>query len=296
MEVLQTRIETQEELENPFTQQVNQPEEVERKPSFEQLLEEYDYERPHRGEILEGEVVYTSDKNVLLDVGVKRDAFVPQKDLEALDLRYREKIKKGDFLPVYVTQVFSPKGNLIVSIKKGFEHADWKRAEEYLESGKIFDAQVIGKNRGGLLVKFGTLQGFIPRSHLVTGKDYFYASDEDEQSLPSLELKVIEVDRGKRRLVLSEKKAFEELLDEHLKDYYEGQVLMARVKRVLNFGAFLDLNGLEGFLHISDIDWGWVEDPSDFLTEGEEVEVYVKEVDHERKQVRLSRKDLFPVP
>ncbi len=267
----------------------------EKEQDFAELLDEYMYHKPRRGEIMTGEVLSASEQSVFLDVGVKRTAIVPRNDLESLDDEQQDKVKEGKELPVYVLRAFSPDGELLVSLKRGFEHEDWIRADRFESNGKVVETEVIGKNRGGLLVKFGTLKGFVPRSHLMDGRKYFNDPEEiqSDGTAPCLDVKVIEVDRSKQRLILSEKAAYSEVIDEKLKDLFIGQLIKGKVKRILDFGAFLDLGGFDGLLHVSEMDTGWVDDPNNLFDEGDEIEVIIKDIDLDRRRVSLTRKDLF---
>ena len=129
---------------------------------FADLLDSYDYQKPHRGQIIEGIILEASDDEVVLDVGLKRDAFVTSKDLDRLDDAILDNLEPGAETTVYVLQPRNADGNLIVSINKALEQEDWKRAEEMMDEGEIARLEVVDANKGGLLVEFGRLRGFVP--------------------------------------------------------------------------------------------------------------------------------------
>ena len=269
--------------------------------SFEQLLDEYDYERPKRGQILEGRVVHVDDDMILVDVGAKRDAVVPRKDLSFLDKEMRDNIAPGDRLPVYVIRPSAPNGSdLLVSIARGREQVDWERAKAALAKGDVVELKVVGVNRGGLEVKFGRLRGFVPDSHtpgLRRGMtpEQRRAHKQDQLNTHML-LKVLEVDRQQRRLVLSGRAASRERRRRALEEIEVGQVIHGRVVGLADFGAFVDLGEVDGLVHVSELAWARVEHPRDVVKVGDEIDVQVKSVDVERERVGLSRKALLSNP
>ncbi|HID63229.1 MAG TPA: S1 RNA-binding domain-containing protein, partial [Anaerolineae bacterium] len=179
---------------------------------------------------------------------------------------------------------------------------DWRWIQESLANGEAIDGKVTGYNRGGLLVELNNLQGFVPISHLA---DFPRRVDAEERKAElasrigeKLSLRVIEVDRGKDRLILSERQLAPtgRSADEVWDRICEGDVCQGRVTNLCSFGAFVDLGGVEGLIHISEMSWGRVAHPRDVLRSGEEVEVYVLGVDRERQRIALSLKRLQPDP
>ena len=259
---------------------------------------EYDYTRPRRGEVHEAVILSITEKDVIVDLGAKRDGIVPRKDLESLDDAYRASLQVGDRVPVVVWKESACHEGILVSLKRG---QDWLRAQDLLESGEIVEAQVTGVNRGGVIVSFGRLRGFVPNSHLTSlssgmrGKHLPQAKSELVGQ--TLSLVVIGVDQQRRRLVLSERatggrRRRQQLLEE----LSEGDVRTGIVRNLVDFGAFVDLGGLDGLIHISELDWKHVDHPSEVLSVGDEIEVYVLNVDRKRERVTLSRKRLLPDP
>ncbi len=279
-------------------------EEQETSPSMEQLFGSYDYQLPQRGDIREGVIVSIEPNEIVVDIGVKRDGIVPPRDLEMLGEEEVAKLSIGDQVPVFVLKPEDAQGNMIVSINIARKQQDWLHAEEMQQSGEIFEAQVIDFNKGGLLVPFGNLRGFIPASQLSNMPRGLSQEQKMErlksfmgQSLP---LKVIEVDRRRRRLILSERAAQRQLRrqlkEKLLKELVEGEVRHGVVSGLADFGAFVDLGGADGLIHVSELSWDRVSHPREVLEVGQEVDVYVLRLDHERKRIGLSLKRLQPDP
>lgn len=268
-----------------------------------QLLEEHDYDTPKVGDIRNGIVVSISPQGIIVDLGLKRDGLVPPSDLDELDEAEREGLKLNDEVPVYITETNQP-DRLQVSIFKARQNQDWVRAEEMLESGEIIEAPVIGYNRGGIIVPFGNLRGFVPASHLNElrrGMD----DRQRQQAMAkmrneTLPLKVIEVNRRRRRLVLSQRdaqKEWQETRKEQLiEKLQEGDVVKGTVSGLRSFGAFVDLGGADGLVHISELAWHRVNHPKEVIRIGDEIEVYVLNLDKEEQRIALSRKKLLPNP
>ena len=269
--------------------------------NFEELLEDYDNVRPHCGQIVRGEVLAISEDTVFLDVGAKRDAIVPRRELVNLDETMFENISIGDRLPVYVTNTSGYDNELLVSIEKGLEQQDWERAEGCLDNGDILELEIIGYNRGGLLVQFGRLNGFIPNSmvpELPRGlsKNEKQIAKNKMISMP-FRAKVIEVDQSRKRLILSGQTAADKRRrKERLQELEAGQKITGTVSNVVDFGAFVNLDGVDGLIHRSRLSWDKVNHPSDVVQPGDEVEVLIKDVDVQRERISLDRRALLPGP
>ncbi|GAB5491109.1 MAG: S1 RNA-binding domain-containing protein [Phototrophicaceae bacterium] len=268
--------------------------------SFEDLLDSYMYESPTRGQILEGIILEAKHDQIILDVGLKRDAVVTRKDLERLSEEVIQKLQPGKEVLTYVLQPFSGDGELIVSINKALELEDWSIANKLMEADEITDALVIDSNKGGLLVRFGRLTGFVPNSHIEsvppatsTGR---MREIKDGLIGKKLGLKVIQVETKRNRLILSERAARRAARSERLAEIEVGQQLLGRVVNLTDFGAFVDIGGVDGMIHISNIDHRHVNHPSDVLAVGDEVEVLVDSIDVERERIALNRKAILPDP
>ncbi|MGB7875748.1 MAG: S1 RNA-binding domain-containing protein [Anaerolineales bacterium] len=268
--------------------------------NFEELLEDYESIRPNRGQIVQGEVLELTEDTVLLDVGAKRDAVVPARELANLDETLFEDLSIGDQLPVFITNTSSYDDELLVSIERGLEQRDWERARAFLESGEIQELKIIGYNKGGLLVGFGRLDGFVPNSMVPDLPRGLTKSDRQNLKAKmisdSVQAKVIEVNQPRKRLILSGKAAESNRREERLQELEAGERITGTVSNVVDFGVFVNLDGVDGLIHRSRLSWEDFEHPSDVLRPGEEVEVLIKDVDIERERVSLDRRALLPGP
>jgi small subunit ribosomal protein S1 len=269
------------------------------------LTKPYDYQSPRRGQIRKGKILRLEEGGAIVDVGLKRDGFVPWQDIERLKDEAVTQLEVGQEVMTRIVRPRDRDGNLILSLYQARMEKDWTKAQEFLESGQVWEGQVSDSNRGGLLVRFGHIRGFVPASHLWGLDGRHLPPDQRQAKLQAyvrqeLPLKVIEVDRDRRRLILSERLArrqlrrrtMERLLDELL----EGQVARGTVTRLVNFGAFVDLGGADGLIHLSELAWRRVRHPKEVVQVGDEVDVYILRLDHQRKRISLSLKRLQPSP
>lgn len=269
--------------------------------SFADLLEEeYDYTEMRRNEVHEATILAITNSDIVVDMGTKRDGIIPPKDLSFVDDEYIETLKVGDRIPVAVMKTWGEEDGILVSLNKGLQQEDWLRAEEMLETGEVMECEVQDYNRGGVLVSFGRLRGFVPNSHLTSIPTGLRGEELRERKADlvgtTMRLAVIEVNQRRRRLVLSRRAAQRRQRQELLQELEEGQVRTGVVRNLVDFGAFVDLGGVDGLVHISELAHRHVTDPAEELSLGEEVEVYVLNVDRERERIALSRKNLLPDP
>ena len=280
--------------------------EEEQVPSLmgELFEEEYDYKHPKRGSIRQAVVLSIEPHQIVVDVRAKRDGIVPEGDLVRLRESELSAIEVGAEIPVYVLSPQDNDGNVIVSVNMALVHQDWLRAEEFLESGEIHEGKVSNCNKGGVIVPFGRISGFVPASQLVDmprrlshERKMARLSEFIGETLP---LKVIEVQRIRRRLIFSERVAQRQWCEQQkqqlMNELYEGEVRRGIVSSLCNFGAFVDLGGADGLVHISELAWHRVRHSREVLSVGDEVDVYVLRLDHERGRIGLSIKRLLPDP
>ena len=272
---------------------------------FEQYLaEEEDLSLPERGDLREGIVVEVRSNELLVNIGAKRDGIVPQSDLNRLEEEYADTLREGETVPVVVSKLTTSEGMLVLSIADALQKKDWLVAEKMLESGEITVRKVVGFNKGGLLADFDHLRGFIPASHVVGLPRNMNEEQRNErlqqivgQDLP---VKVIEVERQRRRLVLSYRLAEREYRAGRKAQLFEelevGLVVDGEVRSLRPFGAFVDIGGADGLLHVSEIGWTPVSHPRDVLKVGERLQVEVLRLDPERSRIALSRKRLLSNP
>jgi small subunit ribosomal protein S1 len=269
---------------------------------FQQLLEEsYGLLQPRRGEIRNAIILQIDEREIIVDLGAKQDGIVPSTDLERLDKEVLNSLKVGGEVPVYVLNPRDQDDNLIVSINMGLQRYDWERARDLLKTEDAVKVVVAGHNKGGVLVRWNRLEGFIPSSHLVSvnlsGDRRDSWNDVDGKELM---VKVIEVDQDRRRLIFSEREAQKERRAQEkarlLAELKEGDVVKGLVTGLRDFGAFVNLGGADGLIHVSELAWHRVDHPRDVLRVGDEIEVYVLNLDRDSNRIALSRKRLLNDP
>jgi small subunit ribosomal protein S1 len=268
------------------------------------LLDEYDYARPQRGELREGMVMQIEDNGILVSIGTKREGVIPSQDLRQMGDEFLATLTVGGPILVYVQEPENRDGDLILSLTMVQVAKDWENAEQLFQDGGITRCKVIGFNKGGLLVQFNRIRGFVPASQVAQlhGRT---AAEERQQALQKMvnqeiPLKVIEVDRERNRLVLSERSATQEWRKAQkvrlLTELQPGDILNGRVNQLTNFGAFIDLGGADGLAHISELSWQRVNHPREVLQPGQEVKVVVVEIDRDRERIGLSIRQLQANP
>ena len=289
------RVENQQDLNNS-----SEKDGKEQPGWFQDFVDHYDVDKPKQGEILKGTILDIQEGSILLDVGFKRDAIIPGQDLEKVDQEIRKNLTVGE--NVYVSVIRTPMGDddLLVSLSRGLTHETWLKAEELAQRDELIELKVIDQNRGGLLVEYENLRGFIPNSHIPsirrgtsTQKAGEIKADMIGKTLP---VKPIEVNPKERRLVFSARIAQKDQRIKRLNEIEIGKVIKSRIVNVVDFGVFVDLEGVDGLVHKSELDWERVYNPSKLFKVGDEVEVKVVGVDIEKERVSLSRKALLPNP
>jgi small subunit ribosomal protein S1 len=272
--------------------------------NFEEMLAssfDYSYTPPRRGEIREATILQIDEREIIVDLGAKQDGIVPSQDLERMDDEFRESLSAGASVPVYIVNPRDQNDNLIVSINMGLQRYDWEKARELLSSQDAVDVKVSGYNKGGALVRWNRLEGFIPSSHLVSTNLSIDRKDAMQELIGStLGVKVIEVDQDRRRLIFSEREAQKEWRARRkaklLAELNVGDVVNGVVTGLRDFGAFVNIGGADGLIHVSELAWHRVDHPRDILHIGEEIEVYVLNLDRETNRIALSRKRLLSDP
>ena len=265
-----------------------------------------------RGDVLPGTIVQISSHEIVVDVGSKSEGIISGREMERLPRDAFSEMKVGDEIMTYVVSPEDGNGNIVLSLSRAQTEKDWHEAEELFKSQNVFEGQVAGFNKGGLIVKVGKVRGFVPASQLVSvpgGKpeaegEGAEESKADKQWQPlvgkKLQLKVIEMDRARNRLILSERAAMRDWRkvqkEKLLSELHVGMHLKGKVISLADFGAFVDLGGADGLVHLSEISWKRVTHPKEVLKVGQEVEVEVLNVDHDRKRIGLSLKRLEADP
>ncbi len=271
------------------------------------LLEEaFNFPKLRPSDVVNGRIVKVSPNEILVDIGYKADAIVDSRELERLDPAFLADLSVGDPVSAYIVQPEDRDGNVVVSLQRAQQEQDWRQAEDLFKSQDSFDGVVTGYNRGGAIIKVGRVRGFVPASQL-SGK---WQAQQDNEGDPEqrwarlvgqkMRLKVVELDRERNRLILSERAAAKDVRqgqkDRLLSELKRGDVLNGTVTSLAAFGAFVDIGGADGLIHLSEIAWQRLEHPAEVLHMGQEVQVYVLGVDDEKKRIALSLRRLTPEP
>ena len=253
-----------------------------------------------RGDVVEGVIVRIDPEEILVDIGLKSEGVLSTKELPSTGYGAFDELHIGNEVLVYIMQPETPEGHAIVSLKRARMERQWRIAQEQYERGDLLEAKVIDYNKGGLIVDLDGIRGFVPISQILNLKREDTAdSAETNAKLQamvgrSLQLKIIEINRNRNRLILSERLAVQEWRtkrrEELLNELQVGEVRKGTVSNLANFGAFVDLGGADGLVHISQLAWSRVNHPSEVLHVGQEVEVQVLGVDKEKKKIALSIK------
>lgn len=260
---------------------------------------------PKRGEIRKGTIASVTDGQILISVGAKSEGILAGKEFDSIDREVLESFQVGDEITVYVVTPEDSNGNLILSYTRALEEENWQKAEELLASEESFDSKIAGYNKGGLLVPLGTIRGFVPASQIGLGRRLTITGNTPEERYSEMinqeiEVCVIEVDRDRRRLILSERAASSETRDSIkervIEELEEGEVRTGRVTSLADFGAFVNINGADGLVHLSELSWEHINHPKEVLEVGQEIDVKVISIDIERKRIGLSIRRLKDDP
>lgn len=258
-----------------------------------------------RGQIVKGTIASITDSEIMVDIGAKSEGVISGREFEELDHETRNTLKVGEDVFIYVLTPEDRNGHAQLSLRRALEEQDWRDAENYLERGEVYKSKIASYNKGGLIVRFGKVRGFVPASQISRERrrrSTGATPDERWGSMVGEEVavKVIEVDRGRNRLILSERAAAREIRAERraelLQSLEVGQVHKGRVISLADFGAFIDLGGADGLIHLSELSWRHVTHPKEVLKVGDEVEVEIIHIDREKQRIGLSRKNRLEDP
>lgn len=260
---------------------------------------------PVQGETRQGAIASIGISQILVSIGTKSEGIITGKEFEAIPQDVLASLAVGQVIDVYVINPEDQDGNVVLSINRARDEASWKEAEEKKTSGVCFDSEIIGYNKGGLIVPLGGLRGFVPSSQISLTRRAGMTGDNPDQRWSKMvgepiTIRVIEVDRERRRLILSERAAStetrESVKDRILEELKEGDVRTGRITSLADFGAFVNINGADGLVHLSEISWDRINKPDEVLKVGEEVNVKVIAIDREKKRIGLSIRQLLNDP
>ena len=286
----------------PQSEAIQEPAEEKKVISMEDLMDQLDddafiIDLPKAGEIRDGIIASISEGQILVSVGAKSEGIITGKEYEAIPQDFLNTMEVGKAIPVYVITPEDSSGNLILSFIRAVEEQSWVDAEALLKSGEAFDSKIVGYNKGGLIVMLSTIRGFIPASQLSFSRRLGISGDTPEAKYKDMigediTVCVIEVDRDRHRLILSERAASSETRDQIrdmvIESLEEGEIRKGRITSIADFGAFVNIGGADGLVHMSEITYDHITHPSQKLEVGKEVKVKVISVDRDRKRIGLS--------
>ncbi len=257
----------------------------------------HDYRNLKYGDTVDGKIMRVDRDEIMVDIGAKAEGIVPTREMQSLTPEDRAALHVGDALLVFIVQSEDKEGRAILSVDKARQERSWRVLQTAFEQGEVIPARVVNYNKGGLLVNLDGVRGFVPASQvsgISRGPDTQKQSDMAKMVNTDLMLKVIEINRNRNRLILSERQAVQESReskkDELLAQLQEGDVRTGTISSVCDFGAFVDIGGADGLVHLSEISWSRVKHPGDVLTVGDKVQVAILSIDNERKRIALSIK------
>ncbi len=261
---------------------------------FESLLNEYDY-KFQKGDLVKGVVIGYDPENVIVDIGAKTNAMVPNREavVDADNDNVKDTLKKGCEYEFLIVRNEDEEGEFILSYKKVALAYNWKELEALKEEDATVTGKVLSSVKGGVLVEVMGVRGFVPSSHLKT---------RDIQSVigETLEFKILTMDASQNNFILSNKKVYSDQNEGDKIDLFEklevGQIVEGEVVRITDFGAFVDIGGIDGLIPLSQMSWKWVDHPGDILKVNTTIKVEVIGIDPDKHRISLSLKNLEPDP
>jgi len=265
----------------------------------DEMMEAIDssFTKIHRGDVVKGTVLYVTDNEVMVNINYKSDGIITRDELSKdPEVKPKDTINVGDEINVYVLKLDDGEGNVVLSSKRVDALKAWDTLEEIFNNKEDVDCKVISVVKGGLTVLVNNINGFMPASHVSTN----YVSNLDQYKGKTLKSRIIDFDKDKKKVIVSRKEVEKEELEikrEKLWDGLEvGATIEGIVQRLTDFGAFIDLGGVDGLIHISDLSWNRVKHPSDVLEIGDRVEVRVLSLDKEKNRISLGLKQTIEEP
>jgi small subunit ribosomal protein S1 len=275
--------------------------------TMESLLESesLSVELPQVGEIRKGVIASLSATQILVSIGAKSEGVISGRELDQLTEDERNALQVGQEVNVYVVNPEDANGNVVLSLKRAQEQLSWENVEKMIADQTVIDSKIIGFNKGGLIAGVGGLRGFVPASQISATRRSQSTGETPEQRWQKMigqpiSVRIIEVDRERRRLILSERAANTEsrasLKERVIGELEEGKVYTGRVTSLADFGAFVNFNGADGLVHLSELSWERLQHPREILEVGQEVKVKVINIDREKKRIGLSIRALQDDP
>lgn len=260
---------------------------------FESLVSQYDY-KFQKGDLIKGIVCGYDSEGIIVDIGSKTSALVPNREARAdMSKTVEETLQKGQQYEFLIVKEEDDEGRFLLSYKKVAMAYAWKELEDVKALDSTVEGTVLSVVKGGVLVEVKGVRGFVPSSHLR-------AKDIDNIVGQTIELKILSLDAQQNNFILSNKKVYSDALEENKESMFGtlevGQVVDGEVVRITDFGAFIDIGGMDGLLPLSQMSWRWVDHPSDVLKISDKVKVEIIGIDHDKQRVSLSLKNLEEDP
>ena len=286
---------------NPQGDQINHNQ------TMESLLqtESLGVDLPQAGEIRKGVIASIGTSQVLVSIGAKSEGVISGRELEQLTEEERAALQVGQEINVYVVNPENSEGNIVLSFKRAQEQLSWDNVGRMIADETVTESKIIGFNKGGLIVPVGGLRGFLPSSQISAMRRSMSSGDTPEARWQKMvgepiSVRIIEVDRERRRLILSERTTGTEsrssMKDRVIGELEEGKIYTGRVTSLAEFGAFVNVNGADGLVHLSELSWDRLQHPKELLEVGQEVKVKVINIDLEKRRIGLSMRALQDDP
>ena len=297
----------EENPQNQDTVESVQDESMDNLPSMAELLDadEYKIDLPQRGEIRTGMIASVAPSQILVSIGAKSEGVIAGRALDDISPETLSSFEAGQEIEVYILSPEDKHGNVVLSYTRAVEMKAWGLVDTMLKDETVYEGKVSGFNKGGLLVDVEGLRGFVPASQVSALRRSMAVGATPEQRWAKMQgeaiaVRIIEVDRERRRLILSERAASNEsrqsIKERVIEELEIGNTYTGRVTSLANFGAFVNINGADGLVHLSEISWERVKHPSEVLEVGQEVDVRVISIDEEKKRIGLSIRQLQEDP
>ncbi|OLS03961.1 bifunctional 4-hydroxy-3-methylbut-2-enyl diphosphate reductase/30S ribosomal protein S1 [Tissierella creatinophila] len=258
---------------------------------------ENSFTRIHKGEIVTGEVIFVTSNEVMVNINYKSDGIISKDELSNdTNVNPKDLFKEGDKIDVYILKADDGEGNVVLSYKRVGNIKNMDILEEYFNSGKIIEGKVLRAVKGGLIVSVEGIEAFMPASLISVS----FVKDMEKYKDTVIQAKIVDFDKKKRRIILSRKEIEKEELEVQREETWSklkiGENIEGIVQRLTDFGAFVDLGGVDGLIHISDLSWNRVKHPSSILNPGDKVEVEILDLNKEKNRISLGLKQTIPKP
>lgn len=266
--------------------------------SMKEFMDEVDasMRKLHKGEIVKGTIIGLNENELMVNIGYITDGIIPKSEISEGEGEIKDYFKIGEEVYAYILDINDGEGNVLLSKKKADRIKVWDELENFYKNEEVFEVIVNEIVKGGVTAKIKGLRAFIPASQISLS----YVKDLNVFVGKSLNVKIIEFDSKKEKIILSAKEVEKKIANERKEQLWnsvqKGEIRSGVVKKLAKFGAFVDIGGLEGLVHVSELSWGRVKDPSQLLSVGDNVQVYVLDVDREKERLSLSIKDITTDP